>query len=71
MAKYRQFLGGRPILPVFCPIFFTILPIGASNNDTNQSKYDVTSSNPVYLLITTHFGEVFGQLLNDFWMTSP
>ena len=69
-----DFRGTSPKIKDFLPQISPFLPSRGSHNDTNQSKYVLTSSNKTYLAITNHFGgsrRVFGKLLWDFWSTSP
>ena len=69
-----NFWGASPIIDEFWPQISSNFPSGATNYNKNQSKYVLNSSNQIFLLITTHFGEhrrVFGKLLSDFWGTSP
>ena len=69
-----DFCSNSPKFDNFWPQISPILPTGASYNDKTMSKYVSTSSNQTYLSITTHFGghgRVIGELLSDFWSTSP
>ena len=69
-----DFWSTSPKIDDFWPQISPFLPTGASHNDTDQSKYVLTSSNQTYLAITNHFDRywrVFVKLLGDFWSTSP